>query len=91
MNGKNKYMIRLSGEREGQDKMLVAIIRNSAGLSSCFVHRSSEIDFYFRFRGDARLVLKRIGKQFSARPEKDTLNVGGAVASVIKKETVRVS
>lgn len=83
---KNRYCIEVSGSRTGREPLIGSLIENSANLTTEFSYRNGGYTFFFKYRGDARLVLKRITKQFSGKslPVNNEYSHEGAVARIKK-------
>ena len=79
---KSKYAIRVAGERVDREKIAGCIVLNASNLVSGVGNYSGSEMFYFRYHGDARLVLKRITKSLSIKAKGNTLLFGSASATI---------
>ena len=78
----NNYAVTVSGEKVSRQALLGAIVYLSASLTKSFVSNEDGTHFFFRYKSDARLVLKRVAKSLQGSIQADTLEYDGARASV---------
>lgn len=80
----NKYVLCVSGERTARQTLNGAIVCMSASLTRTFLSNEESTHFFFRYRSDARLVLRNVARSVRGRVLSDTLEYGGARARVSK-------
>lgn len=79
----NNYAVTVSGEKVSRQALLGAIVYLSASLTKSFMSNEDGTHFFFRYKSDARLVLKRVAKSLHGNLfQADTLEYEGARASV---------
>lgn len=78
----NNYAVTVSGEKVSRQAFLGAIVYLSASLTKTFVSNEEGTHFFFRYKSDARLVLKKVAKSLHGSIQADTLEYDGARASV---------
>ena len=79
------YSLTVAGNGDGKTELLGSVVSNAANLTSMFITREGMITFYFRSRGDARLVLGRVKKALSCEQNTpDGITYQGCSAVVAK-------
>lgn len=79
------FVIIASGCRADRQALVGTLVEDSANLVSEFRNYGGKIIFFFRYRGDARLVLKRVSRSLSVKPvSADVLQYGSATAEIKK-------
>lgn len=83
---KRNFAITVSGEKDGKEKIIGSLVANSGNLTTEFGISSTGVKFFFRYRGDARFLLKRIQKLIGAEKmsDLDTLTFLNANARIVK-------
>ena len=85
---KNIYTVTVSGEATDREKIVGKLIMNAAnlvtGVSNGFINGNASIVFYFRFKSDAKMVLRNVSKALRAKQDADKTIYGGAVATIDK-------
>lgn len=81
---KKEYTINVSGVREDRERLLGSLLENSANLTRSFSRKDGVFFFSFRYKSDARSVLKRMSKQLVGKNTltNDAFNYRRAVASI---------
>ncbi len=85
-NQKSTFTITVSGERICRSRLAGGLLENSCNLVHGFQRASDAIVFFFRYRSDARLVLRQTARFLGAkRPDGvDLLVHDGATARIQK-------
>ncbi len=79
------YHLSIEGDGARRCALSGAIVVNGGNLSQGFTSRTGRTVFHYRYRSDARFVLKRLGKQFGGtRTTPDRYIFDGAVVQVSK-------
>lgn len=78
------YNLKIVGEQQAKQFLAGHIVCNSGNLVRSFQLNSGDVNFIFRYRSDARLVLKRVARNCRLLPPKDLLTYNGATASISK-------
>lgn len=83
---RKSFAIAVSGEKAGREKLVGCLVENSCNLVTEFGRTDSKTIFFFNYRGDARLVLKRMSYVLTGKRTNtvDVLKHGGAEAIVYK-------
>lgn len=82
----NNYIITVTGDPESLVTVSGTLVCSSAGLSRQFATGEHSVRFAFRFRGDARLVLRRTSRKLTGKDPKpaDSFTHRGATATITK-------
>lgn len=78
------YAMLISGDREAKAFLAGQIVTNSGNLTREFSFSEKSVVFNFRYRSDARIVLRRIAKAVKSPLLKDTLTHNGAELKIVK-------
>ena len=79
---KVNFSILISGDRDGRAALVALLIENNANLSNSFSRNDKGIFFYYRYKSDARMVLKRMSKCLSEKLVSDSIAHKGASATL---------
>lgn len=81
---KNRYAISVAGDKQNRVLLSGLLVQLSANLTNEFYLRERSTVFVFRYKGDARFVLKRV--QRSGMPavqvNPDCISYNGATATI---------
>jgi len=79
------YAITVRGERVDRQALIGCLVDNESGLSRAFFRKNGALILLFRYRGDARIVLRKAEKQLGCeRPVPDTIQYQSAKAEITK-------
>ena len=80
------YHLKISGESASRKAIIASVILSDIYRKTVVLHRRDTETILFRFRGDARLVLRKVARDLTGKkPSRcDHLEYGGAVACVEK-------
>ncbi len=59
---KEKYSVIVSGKNSDREKLAGCLVMNAANLVTRFSNVNATIMFHFQYKGDAKLVLRRVSK-----------------------------
>lgn len=83
MDKKTAFAISISGEKPARQQLIGSLVDISANTVSRFIRTNTAVVFYFRYRSDARHLLKRVAKTMGTTTESlDLLTYGGAQARI---------
>lgn len=81
----NNYLITISGDRDDRERLAGRVVMFSANLVTGLKNNTATVAFYFRYKSDAKLVLRNVSKSLRVKlPTSESMNFGKASARIQK-------
>ncbi len=85
MCSKNNYRVVVDGDAADKERLIGSLVSNAANLVTGLHNDNGKVVFYFAFKGDAKLVLKRVFKALTGKQMRGTsFQYMNACATIVK-------
>ena len=82
---KQGYNVTVTGGSADREKLAGKLVMNAANLVTGIRNDKQSVVFFFRFRGDAALVLKLVSRSLRVRQPSPAVTVYGTATATIGK------
>ena len=78
------YTMQITGDQKTKSVIAGIVVLNSGNLTSRFSYTGQTLSFIFRYRSDARIILRRVARSLRCQFSGDRLQHNGAELKIVK-------